>query len=549
MTFRSFHRLLALVLVLAASVACQERKYAPRTVERVLGVDSAAFRNALVSRITAERPDWVREDRWKRVRMAYERFGNSPLWLEQDGIQDRANALLQAIREAPEHALDASDYPVAELDRVINARRLTDTASATTLANADVLLTSAYVAYAADMIFGQVDPKTVSQAWHIAPTQSELDSAIVHGIERSDMQASLAAMVPQGPEYEALKTAYARYRRIAAAGGWPLIEQRRDSATAAALHSRLAAEFEFNHVDAVRAVDSTYDAGILDNWHMNRKAADDHLSELVREAQRRHGLEPSGRLNDATIAALNVPAAERAQQVAANLERHRWLPTQLGTRYVYVNVPAYTLTAFDSGGAKALEMKVVVGEEYEGRITPVFSDSMETVVFRPYWNVTPTIQREEIEPKLVSDPGYLGRNNMEYWSDNGVRRIRQRPGEKNSLGLVKFLFPNSFNIYLHDTPAKALFQRTDRAASHGCIRLERPAELAQWVLGWGPEKVQEFMLSERDNRGIRVSPKLPVYIVYFTVYTRDGALYFGDDVYGRDEKLKDAVTPEVVSSE
>ena len=131
---------------------------------------------------------------------------------------------------------------------------------------------------------------------------------------------------------------------------------------------------------------------------------------------------------------------------------------------------------------------------------------------------------------------------MEYWSDNGVTRIRQKPGEKNSLGLVKFLFPNSFNIYLHDTPAKALFNRTDRAASHGCIRLERPAELAQWVLGWPPDRVQTMMHSERDNRGVRVSPKIPVYIVYFTVYTRDGELYFGPDVYGRDEKMKEVVT-------
>jgi murein L,D-transpeptidase YcbB/YkuD len=362
------------------------------------------------------------------------------------------------------------------------------------------------------------------------------------------MKASLTSMAPQSAEYEALKTAYARYRRVAAAGGWPTIEQKRDSATAAALHARLAAEFELDATDAVRAVDSTYDAGFLDNWHMNRKAADDHISELVRELQRRHGLEPTGRLNDATLAALNVSAADRAQQVAANLERHRWLPQHLGSRYIYVNVPSFVLTAYDSGGEKALEMKVVVGEEYEGRVTPVFSDSMEVVVFRPYWNVTPQIQREEIAPKVARDPGYLARNDMEYWSDNGVRRIRQRPGEKNSLGLVKFLFPNSFNIYLHDTPAKSLFQRTDRAASHGCIRLEKPAELAEWVLGWPPEKVQAMMHGERNNQGVRVPKKIPVYIVYFTVYTRDGELYFGDDVYGRDEKLKEAVSPDVVSA-
>jgi murein L,D-transpeptidase YcbB/YkuD len=174
---------------------------------------------------------------------------------------------------------------------------------------------------------------------------------------------------------------------------------------------------------------------------------------------------------------------------------------------------------------------------------------MEVVVFRPYWNVTPKIQREEIEPKLAYDPGYLARNNMEYWSDKGARRIRQRPGEKNSLGLVKFLFPNDFNIYLHDTPAKALFQQAERAASHGCIRVEKPAELAEWVLGWPPEKVQTWMHAERNNQGIRLPKKIPVYIVYFTVYTRDGELYFGDDIYGRDEKLKEVVSATEVGAE
>jgi L,D-transpeptidase YcbB len=534
----------AFALPVALSVACdRDAKYEPQAIERVLNVQSADLRAAIAARIgSEERPDWVTPERWRRVRTVYQRFGDAPLWLEEDGVRDRATALLEAIRRAPEHALDTAAYPISEIERVVNAKRLSDTASAATLATADVLLTSAYVAYAADMVFGQVDPKTVSQAWHIAATPAELDSAVVRGISLADMQTSLASMAPRGPEYEALKTAYARYRRIAAAGGWPLIEQKRDSATAAALHARLAAEFEFDADEVARAVDTTAEAGFFTRRHMRGSPADEHISELVREVQRRYGLEPSGRLNDATIAALNVSAAERAEQVGANLERHRWLPTYLGTRYVYVNVPAFALTAYDSGGQKALEMKVVVGEEFEGRITPVFSDSMETVVFRPYWNVTPDIQRKEIEPKLASDPGYMARNDMEYWSDKGTRRIRQRPGEKNSLGLVKFLFPNSFNIYLHDTPAKSLFQRADRAASHGCIRLEKPAEMAQWVLGWPPERVQEMMHSERNNRGVRVSPKIPVYIVYFTVYTRDGQLYFGDDVYGRDEQLKDIVS-------
>jgi murein L,D-transpeptidase YcbB/YkuD len=166
------------------------------------------------------------------------------------------------------------------------------------------------------------------------------------------------------------------------------------------------------------------------------------------------------------------------------------------------------------------------------------------VVFRPYWNITPDIQRKEIAPKAASDRGYLERNNMEYYKDGGETRIRQRPGGKNSLGLVKFLFPNNFNIYLHDTPAKTLFQQTNRAASHGCIRLEKPAELAQWVLGWDADRVQQAMTTGKDNQETKVPQHVPVYITYFTVYTQNGQLRFGNDLYDRDGQIVQALTAE-----
>jgi L,D-transpeptidase YcbB len=535
----------AFALGVVLSLGCsgeRDGKYSPQSVARVLNVDSAALRGAIAARIGGEnRPAWVTAGRWQRVRTTYQRFGNAPLWLEQGGLQARATALLDAIRTAPEHALDTAAYPVSEIERVVNAKRLTDSASAGTIADADVLLTSAYVAYAADMLTGQVDPKTVSQAWYIPALPQELDSAIVRGIESPDMKVSLAAMAPQDPDYEALKAAYARYRRIAATGGWPAVAAGGGAAGTAALHMRLAAEFEADTGRSeTRGADSVTAHGTPDNGHAITGDPDEHLRTLLRQFQTRYGLEPTGRLGGATLAALNVSPSERAQQLGANLERHRWLPRYLGSRYIYVNVPAFRLDAYDSG-TKVLSMKVVVGEEYEGKSTPVFSDSMATVAFRPYWNVTPNIQRKEIAPKVARDGGYLARNDMEYYKDGGVTRIRQRPGEKNSLGLVKFLFPNSYNIYLHDTPAKALFQQADRAASHGCIRLERPAELAEWVLGWTPEKVQAAMHSTRDNQGVTLPQKIPVYIVYFTAYVRDGELYFSKDIYERDEELKGAV--------
>jgi murein L,D-transpeptidase YcbB/YkuD len=182
-----------------------------------------------------------------------------------------------------------------------------------------------------------------------------------------------------------------------------------------------------------------------------------------------------------------------------------------------------------------------VGQEYEDKATPVFSDSMETVVFRPYWNITPDIQAKEIEPKIAANPGYLEQENLEYYKEGGATRIRQKPGPKNSLGFVKFLFPNDFNIYLHDTPQRELFGKDVRAFSHGCIRVEKPTELAEWVLGWDAPRVQQAMQDGPDNTSVKLPRKIPVYITYGTAYMRDGQLYFGNDLYHRDDKLVQTV--------
>jgi murein L,D-transpeptidase YcbB/YkuD len=186
-------------------------------------------------------------------------------------------------------------------------------------------------------------------------------------------------------------------------------------------------------------------------------------------------------------------------------------------------------------------MKVIVGEDYEDKATPVFADSMEFVVFRPYWNVTPDIASKEIFPKLASNPGYLAANDMETYREGGATRIRQRPGPKNSLGLVKFLFPNDFNIYFHDTPFGELFEKDVRAFSHGCIRLEKPELLAQYALGWPLEKIQEAMQNGSNNQSTKLPRKIPVYIIYATTYIRDGQLFFGNDLYQRDKDLIDVV--------
>jgi L,D-transpeptidase YcbB len=482
------------------------QKYVPQNVPAVLGVKTPTVQSTIRTLVdSGEVPAWVTPARWKVVRALYAIYDDAPLWIEEEGIKERASALLSVLEDAPKHALRTDAYPIDSLRRWVNAKRLDSGATAQAIANADILLTAAYVGYASDMLIGQVDPTTVSQEWHIPARIAALDSALVHTLQDSSMAEGLALMAPQDSEYTLLKSEYARYQAIAAAGGWKRVEQ---GMSPEELTQRLTAEGY-----KVPAEDSVFI--VLARW------------------QRRHKLDGDGRVGRMTFAALNVTAAERAQQIATNMERHRWLPRALGERYVYVNVPAFRLDAFDSG-RRVLTMRVVVGAEYDGHSTPVFADSMRYVVFRPYWKPTETILKTEILPKLKTDTTFLQRNDMEYGFERGDKVLRQRPGPHNSLGLVKFLFPNDYNIYLHDTNEKELFDQVTRAVSHGCIRLEKPAKLAEYVLGWPADSVKASMDSGPNNRSVTVENKVPVYIVYFTAYDRDGRLYFADDVYHRD---------------
>jgi murein L,D-transpeptidase YcbB/YkuD len=250
----------------------------------------------------------------------------------------------------------------------------------------------------------------------------------------------------------------------------------------------------------------------------------------------------------------DASAADRVAQIELNLERWRWLPEELGERYAIVNIPTFQLQAVEQGKV-TLAMKVVVGKA-DQTPTPIFSDEMTEVVFSPYWNVPTSILRKEIVPKVQSDPDYLTRNDLEVvkdgqvvppssvdWSEPDLRlQVRQRPGAKNSLGFVKFVFPNKFDVYLHDTPADGLFEQAERDFSHGCVRVEKPVELAQWVLRDQPEwtrpRIEAAMHAGREQH-VALKRRIPVYIVYATAWVDEaggGRLIFADDRYGHDRK-------------
>jgi murein L,D-transpeptidase YcbB/YkuD len=532
------------------------RNWMPTQQDTYLGVPAAAVREAIVKRLAAAPPSAVTADHWRHVKSLYGTFSNNLLWLDENGAhQPRVSALLNAVADADSDALRLDAYPLVDLSRSLGAIDKEQKPTADALADADLLLSATFVAYGESMLTGQTDPAGLGQNWHISAREERVDSALTLTLREDDFGAGLVRMRPQDPGYDSLRTQFVHFRDLVSRGAWDTVPAGRqlkagdsDSpARLAALRARLTAEGFLSDSAAmgIAGTDST-----SDTTKVVKKAAragrtgagvyDRRLAGAVAEFQARHAIGVDSMLGKETVDAMNVPAEYRLAQVAANLERYRWLPRALGTRYIIVNVPQFHLAAYDSG-QQTLEMKVIVGQEYEDKATPVFSDSMEFVIFRPYWNITDAIARKEIWPKVDADPGYLAANNMEVYNDHGVRRVRQLPGPKNSLGLVKFMFPNDFNIYLHDTPNGELFKKDVRAFSHGCIRLEKPAELAQWVLGWDADRVQQAMHDGSNNHQVNLPKKIPVYIVYFTAYARGGQLYFGNDLYDRDSKLVEQV--------
>jgi L,D-transpeptidase YcbB len=527
----------ALVIAALSVSGCQNREsnsanaaspgWAPEKLTSVSGVPATDIEAAIQKRLAAPKPAQIADDQWSHTRHIYKLYGGNALWLTSNGLhKTRPLALMNAILTAENDAIRIDAYPLGGLARSVAAVRNNPHPTADQLAEADVTLTSAFAALGEDLLTGQVKPKSVSQNWHIDPEEENVDSALVRGLRIDALDKSLATMRPADSDYVGLVHALYQYRTLASKGGWQPVPSGRsvkpggtdNPARLSALRNRLATEGMIAPSDSGTARNpSTFDRG---------------LAATLAQWQARHGLTIDSTLDAPTLAALNLPATYRMGQIAANLERMRWMPRSLGTRYVFVNVPEFKLEAHDSG-TTTLQMKVIVGKDYEDKATPVFSDSMETVVFRPYWNVTPDIAAKEIFPK---GPGYLASENMETYTENGQLRVRQRPGGKNALGLVKFLFPNDFNIYLHDTPNHELFSKDIRAFSHGCIRVEKPDELASWVLGWPVEKVQEEEHGQ-DDHSVRLPRKLPVYIAYFTTYLHDGQLWFGSDLYDRDDAL------------
>lgn len=508
-------------------------------------------KTSLQRTLAQPRPKYVTADAegkklWKLTQQFYERRQHAPAWINGTAPRPNVAELIAALNAASDEGLDPQLYNVSLLEQ----KR--QTASQGFLSKKgfepaeagehDVWLTYLYLKYASDLADGLSDLARADAKWQIRPEKFDPAARLEDALAKDRIEASLRELTPDNPQYLALRRVLAEYRGQAANGGWPAVPAAvqlapgQKSRNAALIAQRLSASGDYKGPAISAGGTPTYSTD---------------LQEAVKRFQRRHGLTDDGVVSAPVVAEMNVPIDRRISQITLNLERWRWLPRDLGDRHIVVNIPEYRLEVWERNQVP-VTMRVVVGKQ--DTQTPIFNDVMTHIVFSPYWNVPPNIAEGETLPEILKDPGFLDRNNMEVLDSDGNvidprsidladparYRFRQRPGAHNSLGLVKFMFPNQYNVYLHDTPADSLFARASRSFSHGCVRLENPLALAEYVLRdqpeWTRQRIEEAMNAEQE-RTVKLRSAIPVYLGYWTArVSADGIMQFRRDVYDIDRR-------------
>lgn len=464
-----------------------------------------------------------------------------PLWVRDNGPKTKAHDILEVFKNAGKMGLNPNNYRIAQIERMMTAKTPRE------LAELELLLSRAFIDFGRDINRGVVLPSDASRENSI--TSKELGALnLIDGAENADYIADYVRTIePQSPEYQRLKGALATYREIAKKGGFPVIPK------GAALKPGMT-DKRIPLVREYMLLTGDLPAGA-------NKAGDLYDVDLVAAVkwyQARNGLTDDGIIAQTTFDAMNVPVASRVRQIELNLERRRWMDDDLGSYYILVNVADQELKVVKDGKT-VHTAKVVVGKPYTR--TPVFSEKMKYVVLNPYWNVPPNIANNEYLPKLRRNPGVLRRENIRVFNASGREvdpysvnwsavgrmpfQLRQDSGGKNALGKVKFMFPNRFNVYLHDTPSKSLFNKDLRVFSHGCMRVQNPLDLAALLLadqGWSRERI-DATIAQGGERIVNLKTQIPVHVTYLTAWVnKDGAVNFRRDPYNRDEQLAETLT-------
>ena len=496
-------------------------------------------------------PDF--SDYQKLVVELYQPGNYAPVWVRGGQPTSQALAVIAALEGSLQKGLNPDDY-----DASLWAGRLAalkaGSGDANTTAKFDAALTVAAMRYVSDLHIGRVNPKHFQFGIDVEQKKYDLPQFFLTEILNSgDVAKALKEVEPQYYFYQRAEAALQNYLKLVAVYPTDTLPEVAKSvapgdayAGVASIEKRLQLLGDLPANAAVDTASGIYGGALVDG---------------VKRFQVRHGIAPDGKLGKDTLAQLNAPIPKRIMQLSDSLERWRWLPSNFAPLPVAVNIPGFKLRVFNPDHSVALTMNVVVGRALRTQ-TPVFADLMKYIVFRPYWNIPPSIVRSEVAPGIAKDPGgYLARKDFEITDSTGKvitggavsaevlaqlragrLMIRQRPGPKNALGLVKFIFPNTNNVYLHSTPSPELFDRSRRDFSHGCVRVQKPAELAAFLLKdqpkWTLDAVKAAMESGPDNQQENLTTPVPVILIYMTaVVDEDGQVYFYDDIYGHDQSL------------
>jgi len=513
----------------------------------------------LTGRTDLRWPDF--SDYTDHVAKFYALSGDSLWWVKGREPSAEARQMIALFERADEKGLSADDYDGGRWSaRLAKLKPATSSPREADAAAFDLALTVCAMRYVSDLHIGKVNPNRLAFAFDAQSKKYDLPEFLRdHVVLADDVAAALSQVEPPYPGYRRTVQALRRYlRMVKQDDGEPL------PPPASASKKTIASGDVYPGVPRlVHLLRLLGDLPADVNVQPDRAVYDGALVEAVRNFQRRHGREPNGRIDRETLADLNVPLAQRAQQMGLALERWRWLPADYQTPLIVVNIPEFRLRAYDEDFKVAIAMKVVVGNSY-GHDTPVFHSTMTYVVFRPYWHVPRSIVQNELVPHLRKDPEYLSKGDFEITDGQesvvnpevvtadilnelrgGRLFIRQRPGPANALGLIAFMFSNSYNVYMHDTPERELFANSRRDFSHGCIRLENAFDLAEWVLrgnpGWTPDRIRAA-LNDAATQQVDLVHPIPVGIVYATaVVSEDGVVHFFDDIYGHDAALQRAL--------
>jgi len=482
----------------------------------------------------------------------YDDRNNEVAWTRDGKPTKQALAFIQAFNDAAAKGLNPEDYDASRW-----AGRIQKLAGKNEddFAQFDVAMTIAVMRYISDLHIGRVNPTHFNFDIDVNAKKYDLAEFVSdQAVDAEDVPKLVASVEPNSEQYRKTEAALAHYLDLAK-------QQAQSNAAPLTVVAKPVSVGE-SFAEAQTLLDRLKLEGDAPTDETATTVYDKALSESVKRYQHRHGITEDGKLTPQTVKSLNVPLSARVTQLQDSLERWRWLPDQYLNARIIVNLPEFVLHAYDAQHQPEFTMKVVVGKVIGEHETPVFAHMMKYLVFRPYWSVPVDIARKELVPHIVTNKGYLASKNFEVTNTKGdvltdytahqvaqgSVMVREKPGPKNSLGLVKFMFPNQYDVYLHSTPATELFNRTRRDFSHGCVRVQEPAKLAAWVLqgqqykaneDWDLDAVTEAMNKGPDNHQVNLKTPIPIVIFYVTGFVEDdGDTHFFDDIYGYDAQLQ-----------